>query len=1306
MKSSFNLLLAHWELYGRSPSGPRLPEEYQEVEYIYTTAKTYLDTGLKAASTDIYECVAAKTAESTNQPFIGDGNTKTDSNFAVWLSDLSGQTYWAEASFGNGNTASYKVEYSKSGHSSFSLTSLHTYKMDLTNGKFYLDGDLVGTATSRSTFANTKKLVIFGSWRGTSSNDGFVGKMGECVFWRNGVEIRRFVPCYRKSDNQAGFYDLCESSSPSTSSPFYVTANASYLNAGPDVTTEITTVYYSAAEQVTLYSSDGVKSHTFSNGLGTVVLNGIVTEMPQTLRSTAITDVMLPVGMTSIGVYAFYGCTNLVNATLPASIKTLRHNSFSGCMSLALTSLPAGITSIEYSTFDSCTNLALTSLPAGITQIGSTTFLACKHLAFTSLPEGVTTIGDSAFYNSNVALTSLPSSVTEIGQFAFTNCSNLALTSLPPGITTINYWAFRNCTSLALTSLPSGVTSIGEEAFYGCTNLALTSLPENLTTISRSAFYDCANITVAFIPDSVTEIWQYAFNGCSKLAITTLPRNLALQGSGIFARCSSITTLDLPDLVYSLITFDSCLGLTTVYFEEMVSNITYSTFGNCTNLLDIYVPWSEGEVVGAPWGATNATVHYRGNIPANDEIWYYANSQITLYDSTGVANHTFSNGKGVVEFSSNVTTVQNWFRGNTEIKKIMLPDSVTTIGDYSFYGCTSLTWVGMPDEIVSIGGHAFQGCSALSLRKMPEDVTTLGIEAFRGCSALAIASLPSGLTTISEGCFRDGYLSIKSLPDELTSIGEYAFYNCTGMSVSEIPSGVTEIPDYAFYGCPLISSMTLHEDITSVGDSAFENCGKLVTIVFLGTPTDISATAFQSTLMFVDIYVPWLSTDAINVNAPWGSANGVVHYALPSGYKRVDYLNSTGEQYINTGANATSQTAYSINCRFYEKFDGNSQTMCGTRGTNDSDGNTNQRLVIYRYTDSKGDRIILQRGEFSTTPHLTADTNFHNYYSSAEKRYIDNYLYDSHSVTSANTPMYLFAQNFSTMLMAKADIKRFVMWDGNTMVRDMVPCVRLSDNKPGMYDTQGSTCSLTGTPFYINSGSGRDFIAGEYAAVPSLWLEADSWGSSTWANKGDDSYTVSVVENKCGTVSGNAIVCTKAAPVCLQIADNVVGTSSFTIEFVGITDPSVLGSGGAARICCQRQTSDTPNGAFQFYMGQDGNVYLDGWDSNGTNILGGDTGLSWTGGVIQYVAVSYKYPYISQRITKVDGNQKMYSTSNMYFSAAVSTFTVGYNPWAAVGSSYRRYFLGSIYSLRVHRRNLTEAELEYNYNVDRKRFNF
>ena len=146
--------------------------------------------------------------------------------------------------------------------------------------------------------------------------------------------------------------------------------------------------------------------------------------------------------------------------------------------------------------------------------------------------------------------------------------------------------------TIDITDLParfSNITSIDGCAFCNCTNLALTSLPNSITTIGGSAFSDCKNLALTSLPESLTKIGFNAFYRCTSLAITSLPAGITKIDSGAFSGCTN---------------------LTSITFKGTPTTINSTAFDGCTNLTVVNVPWAEGAIAGAPWGATKATINY------------------------------------------------------------------------------------------------------------------------------------------------------------------------------------------------------------------------------------------------------------------------------------------------------------------------------------------------------------------------------------------------------------------------------------------------------------------------------------------------------------------------------------------------------------------------------------------------------------------------------------------------------------------------------------------------------------------------
>ncbi|MDD7424468.1 MAG: leucine-rich repeat domain-containing protein, partial [Candidatus Methanomethylophilaceae archaeon] len=221
------------------------------------------------------------------------------------------------------------------------------------------------------------------------------------------------------------------------------------------------------------------------------------------IKSTIIGD-----GVTSIGKYAFYGCTGLTSVTIPNGVTSIGDYAFYGCTGLTSVTIPNSVTSIGDYAFYGCT-----SLESFDVSDDNTKYCSDKGVLFNK--EKTELLQYPA--GRSASSYTIPNSVTSIKSDAFYECAGLTSVTIPNGVTSIGGYAFARCTGLTSIAIPDSVTIISNDAFSRCAGLTSVTIPNSVTSIESRAFYECTGLTSVTIPNSVTSIGDYAFFGCTSL---------------------------------------------------------------------------------------------------------------------------------------------------------------------------------------------------------------------------------------------------------------------------------------------------------------------------------------------------------------------------------------------------------------------------------------------------------------------------------------------------------------------------------------------------------------------------------------------------------------------------------------------------------------------------------------------------------------------------------------------------------------------------------------------------------------------
>ena len=579
--------------------------------------------------------------------------------------------------------------------------------------------------------------------------------------------------------------------------------------------------------------------------------------------------------ISEIGDYAFIGCEQLTNIELK-DLESI------GTMAFAY----SGITSIKIQgdnplklgngVFSNCYKLetAIIDQKIDFNYLNSELFSQCGSLKELSLKNSGSLDGKQSFSistmlgNTNMSLQklnieevneicygfcqNLPVSTVKIGklnspvigEYAFSGCVNLTKLSLPRKIKTVNAYAFAysgieifdfsevesfgDCafsgTYITTAKLNSKVTSLPFGLFSNCLNLQEVSLDSNIETIPDELFMNCHSINRLDIDlKNVTSIGNNAFFACSMLPSIDFSKSLSFIGERAFEGCHSLQSINIPYKVSEIKsrTFADCSSLSKVTFDKVsnITNIGDSAFINCSSL---------------------ESIDLSGFLYLND-IGTYA-----FYNCNSLSTVLFPKDCSLLRLSEGV------FK-NCNFSKFSVPEYIVYIEKEALAECSNLKTVILNESISIIQDRSFADCVSLSKIDIPLSINQIGENIFENCTSIKQLVVPLASSNISEPASMK-YLFGQTDPKDLSlesieihyarHIDDYAFENYEGLKSIKLSGSVRQIGNGAFTNCKSLESLTLSDKVSEIGSEIFKGCESLkeLQLPFIGYNENSSTT--------------------------------------------------------------------------------------------------------------------------------------------------------------------------------------------------------------------------------------------------------------------------------------------------------------------------------------------------------------------------------------------------------------------------------------------------------------------------------
>ncbi len=503
------------------------------------------------------------------------------------------------------------------------------------------------------------------------------------------------------------------------------------------------------------------------NGLLTIKGSGEMQDfdyytLPWRAQRNKIKEVIIENGITSIGAYSFNQCTNLTRITLPDSIERISAYAF-----------------LETAYYLDESNWDNNVLYIDEYLISAKTDITGSY----TIKDGTSLIADAAFENcSLLEKITFPDSTKTMGKRSFYKCTSLKEVTFPDYMESIDSEAFSNCTSLTEISLPLGIEEISSRAFFFCTSLKNINFPLTLNTVGVNAFGLCEKLEAIEFPVGITVIDSFAFSACDSLDSIKIPDTYVSISHQAFNETKYYLNKEnyKDGLLYignHLIKADPALT-GNITLKNTTINIIDRAFEDCTQITQITIPKS---------------LKYIGS---NAFFTCTSLEAVNISDTEAWFSIFFTNEKSNPLFMGATLTLNG-----SELTDITVPEAVTRIRNYTFYGYDKLKALHITENVKEISSSAFYGCSSLDYISIDEKNPY-----FCFCEN-AILNIEK-----TELFFANTKESVFEIPKNIKTVHEYAFSNCRNLTEIIFPKSIIDIKDNALLGCTSLEKIYIHND--------------------------------------------------------------------------------------------------------------------------------------------------------------------------------------------------------------------------------------------------------------------------------------------------------------------------------------------------------------------------------------------------------------------------------------------------------------------------------------------------------------